>query len=60
MTAVKNHAWALDYASKELKDDKEVVLAAVKNNRVAIQMASKKLQKDRDVIVLAKKMINKN
>ena len=39
----------LDYLSKELKYDKEVVLAAVKCNEQNIKHASKLLQEDKDV-----------
>ena len=32
MEAIKNNCYALEYASKELRDDKEVVMEAVKQN----------------------------
>ena len=41
---------ALEYASDELRDDKEVVLAAVKDTAYAIEYASEKLQADPDII----------
>jgi len=43
MAAVKNHGYALEFASPSLKEDKEVVMAAVRNDGSAIQF-------DHDVI----------
>ena len=43
------------WASKELREDKEVVLAAVKNNGSAIEFASHALQKDKDVLLASVK-----
>ena len=39
MAAVKNHGYALEFASPSLKQDKEVVMAAVRNDGSAIQFA---------------------
>ena len=43
------------WASKELREDKEVVLAAVKNNGSAIEFASYALQKDKDILLASVK-----
>ena len=43
------------YASKELKNDKEVVIEAVRQTRNAKKYASKELQKDKDIL----KIVNK-
>ena len=53
MTAVSNDGYALQYASKELMADKEVVLVAVSNNGNALQFASKELIADKEVILAA-------
>ncbi len=42
------------WASNELREDKEVVLAAVKNNGSAIEFASHALQKNKDVLASVK------
>ena len=39
MTAVKESDWALEFASDELRNDKEIVLVAVKQNKDAIKYA---------------------
>ena len=39
----------LEYTSKELKNDKEIVLAAVKQQGNALEFASKELQQDEEV-----------
>ena len=49
MIAVKNNKWALDYASKKLQNDREIVMIAVKNNREALKYASKKLQNNEEI-----------
>ena len=40
---------ALQYLSKEQKNDKEIVMAAIKENGLAVQYASKELQVDYDI-----------
>ncbi|MDA9896791.1 DUF4116 domain-containing protein, partial [Gammaproteobacteria bacterium] len=53
--AVKSSGYALQYADKKLKADKEVVLAAVQQNVSALQYADKKLQADKEVVLAAVK-----
>ena len=36
LAAVKSHGWALQYASEELRNDKDVILTAVYNRSYAI------------------------
>jgi len=43
----------LEFASDELKNNKEIVLASVTNSRYAIYFASDELKKDFDVISTA-------
>jgi serine/threonine protein kinase len=45
----------LEFASKELQNDKEVVLEAVKKNGLALKFASKSLQNDKEVVLQAVK-----
>ena len=40
----------LDFASEELKNDKEVVLEAIHNNPEALEFASNHLKADREVV----------
>ena len=44
---------ALQYASNELKADKEVALAAVKNTGYALEFASDELKADKEVVTTA-------
>lgn len=44
---------SLHYASKELKDNKEIVMAAVSQDGSALQYASKELQDDKDIVKAA-------
>lgn len=44
---------ALQYASNELKDDRDVVLAAVKNDGLALEHASDVLKADKEVVLAA-------
>ena len=53
LAAVKKNSAVLDYASKEMKDDKEVVLAAVRNNGYALLYASLRLKGDKEVVLAA-------
>jgi hypothetical protein len=52
---IENNGLALKYASKELKNDKKMVLIAVKNNGNALKYASEELQIDPELINVAKK-----
>ncbi len=40
MTAVLNHGSSLKYASKEMKNNPDIVLAAVENEGFALEFAS--------------------
>jgi hypothetical protein len=55
MEAVKQNGWALEYASEELKRDREVVMEAVKQEGTALQYASEELRGDREVVLEAVK-----
>ena len=46
LEAVKKDGYALEFASKELQADREIVLEAVKANGLALEYASEKLQAD--------------
>ena len=50
MAEVSNNGRALQYASEELKADKEVVMAAVTNDGLALQYASEELRADKEVV----------
>ena len=45
----------LNYATDELKADRDVVIAAVSNDKLALGYASEKLQNDPDIIALKDK-----
>ena len=49
MVAVAQNGSALQYASDELKNDKEIVMAAVAQNGSALQYASDELKKDQEI-----------
>ena len=53
MLAVQQDGSALCYASDNLKDDKEVVMAAVKNYGYALSDASDSLKADKEVCLAA-------
>ena len=55
LKAVKNNNWALNYASKELKNDKEVVLEAIKKSGHSLTFASEKLRDDKEFVLEAVK-----
>ena len=55
LSLVKQNGYALNYASDELKKDREIVLAAVKINGLALEYASDELKKDRDIVLAAVK-----
>ena len=46
LTAVKRDNWTLQFASKELRNDREVVLEAFKRNNEALDYASEELRKE--------------
>ena len=48
--------WALEFASDELRADREVVLAAVSQHGFALQYASDALRDDAEVVLAAVKM----
>ena len=50
-----NGALALRYASKKLRSDREVVLAAVNKDGIALEHASRELRSDREVVLAAVK-----
>ncbi len=51
LAAVNKNGVYLQFASAELKGDREVVLAAVKKNGYNLRIASTKLQGDREFIL---------
>ena len=56
LKAVKQNGWALEFASDELKNDREVVLEAVKEKGsagFALEYASEELKNDRKVVLEA-------
>lgn len=53
LSKVTNDGLYLRYISSELKDDKELVVAAVKQNGHALEYASARLQNDKQVVALA-------
>ena len=50
LVAVAENGKALDYASPELRNDRDVVLVAIKNEGL-LEYASEALQADRDVVL---------
>merc|ERR1712185_885967 len=55
MEAVKQNGRALEYASAELKGDREIVLESVKQHGLALQYASAELKGDREIVMAAVK-----
>ena len=53
MATVHQNGVSLEYASEELRTDREVVLAAVHQNGVALEYASEELRTDREVVLAA-------
>ncbi len=53
MIAVQQNGSALQYASDELKNDKEVVMIAVQQNGSALYYASDKLKSDKEAVLAA-------
>ena len=55
MAAVKQNGDALQHASKELREDRDIVMAAVKKNGRALEYASDELKGDRELVMAAVK-----
>ena len=55
LEAVKNDGYALDYASEELKADRQIVLEVVKNKGDALEYASEELKSDKEIVLAAVK-----
>ena len=53
MTAAAQDGWALEYATEELRGDREVVMTAVAQAGGALQYATEELRGDRDVVMTA-------
>ena len=53
MAAVSKYGYNLQYASDELKNDKEVVLASVNKDGDALEFASDELKNDKEVVLAA-------
>ena len=53
MEAVRQDGAALQFASRELRGDREVALEAVKQNGLALESASEELRSDRAVVLEA-------
>lgn len=57
---ISENGFALQYMTKELKDDKEIVLIALRESAgFALKYASKRLQADREVVYQAVKKYRK-
>lgn len=52
--AQQNGSFALQFASKELCANREIVMAAVQQNGWALQYASEKLKNDHEIMMAAK------
>ena len=50
LKAVSKQGNLLDYASEELKDDKQIALAAIENNPEALEFVSDRLKEDKEVV----------
>ena len=53
MAAVQQNAWALDFASSELKSDREIVWAAIQQNGRVLACASDDLKNDLGIVLAA-------
>lgn len=53
LASCQSDGQALYFASKELRDDKNVVLAAVKNKPLILKYASLRLRQDKEVVLTA-------
>jgi hypothetical protein len=54
LAVVQQNGKALEYASEELRGDREVVLAAVQQHWGALEYASEGLKGDREVVLAAR------
>ena len=52
LEAVRENAWALQYASEALRGDREIVLAAVRQIEGTLEFASYELRADPEFILL--------
>ena len=50
LESIKQFGFSLEYASDELKNDREIVLEAIKNDSWNLQFASERLQNDKDFL----------
>lgn len=53
MTAVQQYGLALRFASEELRNNKNIVLAAVQQNGLALQFTSKEFQNNKEIVLAA-------
>ena len=53
MTVVSKSGWALQYASEELRGDREVVMTAVSRTGWALRFTSEELRGDREIVMKA-------
>jgi hypothetical protein len=53
ISAIVQNGWALEFASLELRADKEVVIAAVTKRGFTLQFASVELREDKEVVLAA-------
>ena len=53
MAALKQYGWTLQFASKDIHIDREIVMAAVNQSGWALELASLELQGDCDVVLEA-------
>ena len=50
LSKVKINGWALEYASKKLKNNEEIVNEAIKQNGSALYYASEELQNNEEIV----------
>jgi len=53
LVAVAQNGWAFEFASPELRSDRELVLAAVTQNGRALEFAAKEFRADRELVLAA-------
>ena len=53
LEAVRKSGLDLQYASDELRNDKDVVVAAIQQNGYALEYASAELKNDRQIVIKA-------
>ena len=53
IAVLQKHGHALEFVSKQFRDDRDVVLAAVQNDGLALEFASAALCGDRDIVLAA-------